>query len=395
MKRSLLIAAISLLCTSSAFAGAYAFNARQDAMGGAGVSSANYLSAPFYNPALLSHYNESDDVGVLLPVVGAEVFDKDDLYNKGDDFADSFDNYQNDAALAEETLNQLQELQGATGYVKAGAGMAIAVPNAVLPAAFVLNSYADVAAFADVDSTDWTTNGNVLPTDENQLNSKMVAMGAQVTDYGISIAREFETDGYKWSVGVTPKIQKIEVLNYVANAATTDFDNFDDEQYRTSKSAFNIDAGVVTELDYGLTGGFAVKNLFKQTIDAPIIDGVQAAYELSPVPTASLTYNWEALTLTGDLDLLAQKRFTKLNGTSNTFNADDDDLQMAGLGAEWDFFGWAQVRAGYRHDFKGNLSDAFTAGLGFSPFGVFHLDVAGIYAGNNEFGGVLQTSFTF
>ena len=40
MKRSLLTTAISLLCTSSAFAGAYAFNARQDAMGGAGVSSA-------------------------------------------------------------------------------------------------------------------------------------------------------------------------------------------------------------------------------------------------------------------------------------------------------------------------------------------------------------------
>ena len=91
MKRSLLTTAISLLCTSSAFAGAYAFNARQDAMGGAGVSSANYLSARFYNPALLSHYNESDDVGVLLPVVGAEVFDKDDLYNKGDDFAHRLD----------------------------------------------------------------------------------------------------------------------------------------------------------------------------------------------------------------------------------------------------------------------------------------------------------------
>ena len=44
MKRSLLTTAISLLCTSSAFAGAYAFNARQDAMGGAGVSQGERMS---------------------------------------------------------------------------------------------------------------------------------------------------------------------------------------------------------------------------------------------------------------------------------------------------------------------------------------------------------------
>ncbi len=92
---------------------------------------------------------------------------------------------------------------------------------------------------------------------------------------------------------------------------------------------------------------------------------------------------------------MAQKRFTKLSGTSNAFNASDDDLQMAALGAELDLFGWAQLRGGYRHDLKDNQGDAFTAGLGFSPFSVFHLDIAGIYAGSNEFGGVVQTSFTF
>ena len=42
----------------------------------------------------------------------------------------------------------------------------------------------------------------------------------------------------------------------------------------------------------------------------------------------------------------------------------------------------------YRNDF-------ITAGFGLAPFEMFHLDLAGIYAGNDEFGGVLQTSFTF
>ena len=396
MKRKFAVVAVSLICASPVLAAPYAFNARQDAMGGAGVSSANYLSAPFYNPALLTSYDESDDVGILFPVIGVELFDKDDLYNKGNDFSDSYDNYQSNAALAEQTLNQLKELQGATGYVKAGAGVAVALPNAVLPAAFLFNTHADVAAFADVDSTDWTNNGNVLPTNENLINSKVVAMGAQVTDFGISVAQVYETeDGYQWSAGVTPKIQKIEVLNYVANAATTDFDNIDDDQYRHSKSTFNMDLGATAKLDYGFSTGFAIKNIFKQSVDAPTVDGVQTRYELSPVPTASVSYKLDGLTLTGDLDLLAQKRFTKLSGTSNAFNASDDDLQMAALGAELDLFGWAQLRGGYRHDLKDNQGDAFTAGLGFSPFSVFHLDIAGIYAGSNEFGGVVQTSFTF
>ena len=73
----------------------------------------------------------------------------------------------------------------------------------------------------------------------------------------------------------------------------------------------------------------------------------------------------------------------------------EDDLQMMAVGAEWDLWQWAQLRAGYRHDLKDNLDDALSAGLGISPGDLFHLDLAGTYAGNNQFGGVVQTSFTF
>lgn len=81
--------------------------------------------------------------------------------------------------------------------------------------------------------------------------------------------------------------------------------------------------------------------------------------------------------------------------THNTYHAENDDLQAWSLGAEWDVLGWLQLRGGYRHDLKSNLDDAITAGVGLSPFEVFHFDLAGLYAGNNEFGASLQTSFTF
>jgi hypothetical protein len=184
------------------------------------------------------------------------------------------------------------------------------------------------------------------------------------------------------------------MINYVA-AATTDFDNFDADQYTESKTAFNLDTGVTAEWKNGLMAGLAVKNMFKQDISKQV-NGVNATYELSPVPTASVAYKALGMfTVTGDVDLLAQKRFSALTGTTNTFNAGDDDLQMASVGAEFDVFHWAQLRAGYRHDLQGTQNDAVTAGFGLSPFDTFHFDVAGIYAGNKEFGAVLQTALTF
>jgi hypothetical protein len=43
MKRKFAVVAVSLICAFPVLAAPYAFNARQDAMGGAGVSSAHRL----------------------------------------------------------------------------------------------------------------------------------------------------------------------------------------------------------------------------------------------------------------------------------------------------------------------------------------------------------------
>ena len=74
---SLWIAGTLALSCGAASAAPFTFNARQDAMGGAGVSTANYLSAPFYNPARLAMSAKDDQAGFMLPVIGVEVFDKD------------------------------------------------------------------------------------------------------------------------------------------------------------------------------------------------------------------------------------------------------------------------------------------------------------------------------
>ena len=416
LRKLALCVALGSLVSGSVLAGPYAFNARQDAMGGAGVSSANYLSAPFYNPALLALSDDSDQVGLLLPVVGAEVFDKDDLRNQVDDFNTTYDeftaaydayganqsqvNKQRLESANTQAMAELQQLSGATGYARAGAGAAVALPFSALSGALFLNGYADAQAFTDVSMDDFTPydyKGVILtvPRSEEAMNSQVIGMAAVVSDLGFSLAKSFQDGEMTWAVGVTPKLQTLKVYNYVANASDSDLGDMTDSQYENKKNTFNLDAGLAANWSNGWSSGLAIKNLIKQELDAPKVGLVQSTYQLSPIPTASLSYRLAGVLLTGDVDLLAQKRFTALTGTHATYHADHDDLQPAALGLEWDVLGWLQLRTGYRHDLQSNLDDAFTAGFGLAPFEMFHLDLAGIYAGNDEFGGVLQTSFTF
>lgn len=394
----------------------FAFNARNDAMGGTGVASANYLAAPFYNPALLTRAATGDELGLLLPAVGAEMLDKDELKQSADDFMDTTDDYYqaikdykatptpaNGQAVLElnrQATRELQQLEGDTGYLKVGMAAAVALPTTALPGALFINSYADVQAFVDVDQTDFTPfsiNGYTLtfPVAKHDLNSKLIVMGASVTELGISLAQAMPAPGGRWSAGLTPKLQELRVINYVANVANHDFDDVSDEQYQDKRAGLNLDAGVAMHWDTGLGSGLVVKNLFKRTQSAPTTANVAATYELGPQPTAALSYRQGGLTLAADLDLVPQKRFTSLSGTATRFTAGDDDIQLLSLGIEGDLLGWAQLRGGFRHDLKHHLDDAFTVGFGLVPFKVFHLDVAGLYGGSRQVGVVVQTAFTF
>ena len=73
----------------------------------------------------------------------------------------------------------------------------------------------------------------------------------------------------------------------------------------------------------------------------------------------------------------------------------DNKRQFASLGAELNAWSWMQVRAGYRQNIISNDGSAFTAGLGFSPFDVVHLDITGIAGTDRTYGAVAQMQFTF
>ena len=79
---SVVAIAVSFLVSQQANAANTWAEARNDAMGGTGVASANYGSGVLINPALLAKAKPEDSVTVILPAVGAQITDKDNLQDK-------------------------------------------------------------------------------------------------------------------------------------------------------------------------------------------------------------------------------------------------------------------------------------------------------------------------
>ena len=115
---------------------------------------------------------------------------------------------------------------------------------------------------------------------------------------------------------------------------------------------------------------------------SPITSARQFTYNLEPVVTAGAAYNGETFTIAADLDLTTTERFSR---------GDESQFFRVGAEAGWE---WAQLRVGYQMDMEDGTNDIATAGIGFSPFGVFHMDLSAA-AGDETYGVVLSTSFTF
>lgn len=372
---------IAVVCALGAFstsplAATIVADARSNAMGNTGVVAADYLLAPFHNPALGALHRDSDDVGILLPAIGINAHDQDESIQTIDDAQDLYDRVFNSGMAGpsdEVELNKLlDELDGnAPINVTAGANFAIAIPNRTLAINVFGGGFVEVIAATEV--------GQGVTAEQRYDNStyRMAAFG--VTEVGVSLAKDFTIGNQNIAFGISPKYQELLTYSQADKLDNFDLDNYDESE--VSKSAFNMDLGVAWHMDTW-RAGLAMKNLFSQEIETEIGN---YTYELNPQATLGLGYVAELMTATVDFDLTKQKRFKEL----------DDDTRFVRFGLEGNAWGWAQLRAGYEMDLEDTLDDSVTAGIGISPFDVVSLDIAGSYAGENQFGASLNLAFTF
>jgi len=421
IKLSAVAAAVSLLVANGASAANTWTEARGDAMGGTGVAAAHYGSGVLLNPALLAKAQPEDDVTVILPTVGAQISDKDNLADQIDDISDRINYYEDviDNFGPEDLLNlngslqqfqnaageladQLQTLNGKVATARAGAGVAVSIPNDVLSVAFVAKGYAHarLSSWVDPDdisylrgiqnsdiragavALDASINGSERIT--NNLRSTGFGRAAIVSDYGVAFAKQFDIGDVPVSFGVTPKLQKTWLYNYTVPIYLYKSSEWNSTRYRNDDTGFNVDAGLAADFGENWTVAVSGQNLISRDIDTKVVNGYKDTYEIKPLVTAGVAWNTENVTLTADGDLTETKGFKS-----------EEDSQYAGVGAEVRPLSWLALRAGYRADIKGNDNDVFTAGVGFAPFNRVHLDLTGLVGEKETWGAGAQLSVTF
>jgi len=381
--KSLLLPFTLGIAATSCQLSATEFDARSYAMGGVGVTTADYVTASFHNPAMAAKHDVRDDFGLLAPVIGLQVDDPDDLYHDASNIYDvvSKANFPDDTAAVDAAL---ATIAGDKAYAEAGFGLVASVPTRYYSTNVFLKGYADSFVFSDVVADD---------TDNGVIDSKMSVYAISVVEFGMTFARKFDTRYGGMHIGMSPKYNIISTYNYSQTINTFDPDKYKDGA-TSDKKGFNLDLGMEVGLQHGLSVGAVVKNLIPQKIDLKPMNGSSASYNLNPIVTTGLSWSHDYLTLAVDVDVNAKKRYENINSLSGVQD-DFDNTQMLRIGGEIGLPSAMQLRAGYVKDLQGNKEQVFTAGIGLSPFNVFHLDVGASYGGANKFGVVAQTMVWF
>jgi hypothetical protein len=393
----LAICCTSLLPFSFSFAGQQYFEARSDAMGGAGVASSNREGAAFVNPALLGIYaHKSDDVVLLLPVIGADGADNDQMIDKFDSLQDSYDALESaidsvDIAAIDkyrgELVTDLESLKGNNAYVSAGAGLSIVLPTQRMPMAIFYKSYIDAIGIAAIEQSDIDSLTNLDPMNPpaiTDLDSQGVVIAGGVSELGIALSFPMSIANMPLSVGVSPKFQRIDTYNYAVSANNFDAGDFDDAKYRNDETAFNIDLGIALEPVEGLILGLSGRNLIPQELETVEAQGQSYTYLVEPQYTAGMAYDWKRLTITTDMDLNEHQRFEEAGVT-----------QYWRVGGELRATDWFALRLGYRDDIKDTTANIYSVGLGIAIADAFFLDLTAMVGSDDAVGGVIQTSYHF
>ncbi|MDN2483204.1 conjugal transfer protein TraF [Vibrio agarivorans] len=347
-----------LIASATASAGNFAIDARGDAMGGVGVVSGDFLTAPFYNPALTAIYRRNDNVGMLLPSVGINYNDQHNMLDDIDRAASALKN--NDLTEAGIVA---QDLKDDNASVTIGAAAAFAIPNRYVS----MNAYAKLytESFAEAFVPDRAN--SLVQLRDTEI--KGAALG--VAEGGLSIAKYMTILGHHWSFGATPKLQRIYTYSYSASVEDFSFSDIRDDG--SAENQFNFDLGALWfygPLRVGVTGKNMISN------DYTTSDGAYT-YKMRPQYTLGTGLIADFWQVSVDYDLNEAEKFDAVN----------DNTQMVRLGAEVDLMRQFKFRGGYYKNLASSEDEGtLTAGLGISPLNITQMDIGVSYTNENAMG---------
>ncbi|GHY12299.1 hypothetical protein VCSRO112_2990 [Vibrio cholerae] len=376
MKKKFLSVGFALIFTSPlTFSANYAIEARGDAMGGVGVVSGNFLTGPFYNPALVAIYRRNDDVGMILPSIGLSYNDPNDLVTDLDKVSEIIKRG-SESNLGE--LNKsLTAMQGNVLNAELGGVVAFAIPNQFISANVFGKAYTE-SFVSPLTESDFSCQL------DRAKKSSVNAVSVGVTELGITLAKYQTFLGQHIAFGITPKLQR--VYTYVYEASLDSYDIKDLRDNGNGETIFNMDAGALWF--YGpIRIGFAANNLISREIKTKTITSavsgnpISYSYDMKPQYTVGAGIVADYFTLSVDYDLNEEERYKDFK----------DNTQMIRIGGEIDIMRQLKLRAGYNKNLAyDNTKGTVTAGIGLSPLNLFQLDLGASYTNENAMGAYIN-----
>ncbi|NOH72771.1 conjugal transfer protein TraF [Vibrio pectenicida] len=399
MKKSIKILVLSIASISAhSYAATYAVEARGDSMGGSGVVSADFLTAPFYNPAITAIYRRNDDAGMIIPSIGLAYNDEHEMVDGLEQAADIINGAVSSSSISSTDAAKLQTtldgLENDIAKLELGGVVAFALPNSWIAANLFGKAY--IESFAQTDIYTGANTGNSdLNTAVNAELSAVNAVAIGVTEVGISLAKYQTFLGQHISFGVSPKIQRIYTYVYTANLNNYDIKDVRDNG--TGDTMFNIDAGFLWfrgPLRVGVSAmnivsrDITTQELAAQTLTSKIdssqsrtTPAVSYSYKVRPQYTVGLGLVGDYSAFSVDYDINEDERYTNFK----------DNTQYVRVGGEVDIMRQLKLRAGWRRNLAyDNLDDTFTAGVGLSPLNLFQIDIGASYTNENSMGAYIN-----
>jgi len=377
LKRSLLTAGLIAASLSNVQALPYGFyDARSVGMGNVSVATGGITTAALSNPGMLSVNENKDDFALLIPALGVQVIDDGNVVDLVDEFQDI--GTPADQAELDRQIEILLELEDASL-------IAAVIPNAAFVVSgdsftWGLSLRADAIVSAGLDNLT-----DVDPIGPNP-DADVVALGVSIIEIGLPMGTEFSLAGMQLSLGVTPKYVQVDVIEYNESILTATIDDIQDAESEDLGSFTTVDAGAVLSVIDTFRIGFVAKNLIEETkyTTGQNNGGNPTAINIETQYRVGAAFDGGFFTLAADMDLNERKPI-----------AFENPSQSFSVGAEFDAFSIAQLRAGYQKNMASGATDPDLLSLGVGFWLGFNLDVAVVVGEDSSYGAFIQSGFHF
>lgn len=411
MKKITLVAAAAALGVTATAAHAESFNvANPDsmAMGGAGVALPNPATSTLFNPAELSvtpkEYRNGFNLGLS---VGAEAYDPHNVIQKINQGRETLNRLQQEVSNLGPSSSQAQYNAIANNIVDISYDLTLMNRHSVaamfgtnlvvnhaghgLGIGLTISGTANVASQTVYTSHDKTYLANIQLAAKNrnyatlgnfsekELTSNVRAVGVGIAQAGLTLSHQFHVVGQSLSIGVTPKVMDIYTINVSSSPSNAKTSEWTKSRYRNQHTAVNADLGILKHFHNGVYTGVTVHNIVPEHFKTqPDSKGRVETVDIDPEARVGVGYGHSWYRLGVDADLTRNQPLPLVKAT-----------RYVGAGGEINAFGWMQLRAGYRWDTLDSARNVVTAGVGFSPFNVVHIDMGGLYA-KSDYGASVQ-----